>query len=58
MISLFQMNAIGLFIIVFQKGKDRVMVMHIKNFTKPLHQLFPRDQFFSSENLKFEILFD
>ena len=58
------MNAIGLFIIVFQKGKynnekkNRVMVMHIKNFTKPLHQLFPRDQFFSSENLKFEILFD
>ena len=42
-------NKISLFIIVFHKGKyfnekkDRVMVMHIENFTKPLYQVFPTD---------------
>jgi hypothetical protein len=46
-----QSKAIGLFINVFQEGKyinekkDRVMVMHIENFTKPLYQVFPTDQF-------------
>jgi hypothetical protein len=42
------MKAIGLFITVFHKGKyinekkDRVMVMHIENFTKPLYQVFQK----------------
>ena len=40
---------ISLFIIIFQQGKyanekkDRVMVMHVENFTKPLYQVFPTD---------------
>ena len=39
------MKQISLFIIIFFEGeyanekKDRVMVMHIENFTKPLYQL-------------------
>ena len=39
----------SLFIIIFQKGKyinekkDRVKVMHIENFTKPLYWVFPTD---------------
>jgi hypothetical protein len=47
----FQMKTIGLFITIFHNGKysnekkDRVMVMHIENFTKPLYQVFPTDQF-------------
>ena len=38
-------NIISLFISLFQEGKyvnekkDRVMVMHIENFTKPLFQV-------------------
>ena len=42
---------ISLFISLFHKGKyvnekkDRVMVMHIENFTKPLYQVFPTDSF-------------
>ena len=41
---------VGLFITIFHKGKyinekkDRVMVMHIENFTKPLYQVFQIDQ--------------
>ena len=41
----------SLFIIVFHKGKyinekkDRVMVMYIENFTKPLYRVFPTDYF-------------
>ena len=40
-------SKISLFIIVFHKGKyinekkDRVMVMHIENFTKLLYGVFP-----------------
>ena len=55
--SLFQIKAIGLFIIAFHKGKyinekkDRVMVMHIENFTKPLYQVFPKDQWFIFKEL-------
>ena len=36
---------------IFQKGKyinekkDRVKVMHIENFTKPLYRVFPTDSF-------------
>ena len=36
---------------IFQKGKyinekkDRVTVMHIENFTKPLYGVFPTDSF-------------
>ena len=39
----------SLFIIIFHKGKyinekkDRVTVMHIENFTKPLYLVFPTD---------------
>ena len=46
-----KMQYMSLFIIIFQKGKyinekkDRVMVMHIENFTKPLYQVFPTDSF-------------
>ena len=46
-----KMQYMSLFIIIFQKGKyinekkDRVMVMHIENFTKPLYQVFPTDLF-------------
>ena len=42
-------DAVSLFISVFQKGKyinekkDRVRVMQIENFTKPLYQVFPTD---------------
>ena len=42
----------SLFIIIFQEGKyinekkDRVKVMHIENFTKPLYQVFPTDLYF------------
>ena len=55
-----KMQYMSLFIIIFQKGKyinekkDRVTVMHIENFTKPLYGVFPTDsfnsliQFFSS----------
>ena len=44
-----KMQYMSLFIIIFQKGKyinekkDRVTVMHIENFTKPLYQVFPTD---------------
>ena len=47
-----KMQYMSLFIIIFQKGKyinekkDRVMVMHIENFTKPLYQVFPTDLYF------------
>ena len=46
-----KMQYMSLFIIIFQKGKyinekkDRVKVMHIENFTKPLYQVFPTDLF-------------
>ena len=42
-------DLISLFISLFQEGKyanekkDRVMVMNIENFTKPLYQVFPTD---------------
>ena len=49
----------SLFIIIFHKGKyinekkDRVTVMHIENFTKPLYWVFPTDSF----NWSFQLLF-
>ena len=44
-----EMKQISLFIIIFFEGeyanekKDRVMVMHIENFTKPLYWVFLTD---------------
>ena len=41
----------SLFIIIFQEGKyinekkDRVTMMHIENFIKPLYLVFPTDSF-------------
>ena len=41
----------SLFIIIFQEGKytnekkDRVTMMHIENFIKPLYSVFPTDSF-------------
>ena len=48
-IQILKMKQISLFIIIFFEGeyanekKDRVMVMHIENFTKPLYWVFPTD---------------
>ena len=46
-----KMQYMSLFIIIFQKGKyinekkDRVTMMHIENFIKPLYRVFPTDLF-------------
>jgi hypothetical protein len=32
--------------------------MHIENFTKPLYQVFPKDQLFFPKKINFEIIFN